>query len=89
MSDNIISWDEQKALNERNSVNPYKTSTVINFDGSTNTPLAAERVAWDSSVSLAVPTGEAKVKADAIDPRTLSGTNWDNIDIAAVINGRS
>lgn len=83
-----ITWEEQKAVNEFNTVFPYKTSTTINFDGSINTGVAAERVAYDSSVSLGTPTGAIKAKFDAIDERTIHGCNWDNIDVQKVLGNK-
>lgn len=79
--------EEQKAINELNSVLPFKTSTTINWDGSINTGVAAEKVDWDSSTSLGSPTGAAKTKADALDERTINGCNWDNIDVQSILRG--
>lgn len=79
--------EEQKATNELNSVLPFKTSTTINWDGSINTGVAAEKVDWDSSISLGSPTGTAKTKADALDERTINGCNWDNIDVKSIFRG--
>ena len=79
--------EEQKAINELNSVLPFKTSTTINWDGSINTGVAAEKVDWDSSISLGSPTGAAKTKADTLDERTINGCNWDNIDVQSILRG--
>ena len=79
--------EEQKAINELNSVLPFKTSTTINWDGSINTGVAAEKVDWDSSISLGSPTGAAKTKTDALDERTINGCNWDNIDVKSILRG--
>ena len=79
--------EEQKAINELNSVLPFKTSTTINWAGSINTGVAAEKVDWDSSISLGSPTGAAKTKADALDERTINGCNWDNIDVQSILRG--
>ena len=79
--------EEQKAINELNSVLPFKTSTTINWDGSINTGVAAEKVDWDSSISLGSPTGTAKTEADALDERTINGCNWDNIDVQSILRG--
>ena len=79
--------EEQKAINDLTSVLPFKTSTTINWDGSINTGVAAEKVDWDSSISLGSPTGAAKTKADALDERTINGCNWDNIDVKSILRG--
>ena len=79
--------EEQKAINELNSVLPFKTSTTINWDGSINTGVAAEKVDWDSSISLGSPTGTAKTKVDALDERTINGCNWANIDVQSILRG--
>lgn len=76
--------EEQKAFNELNSILPFRTTTTINFDGSINTGVCAEKVEWDSSICLGEPTGDAKTKADALDERTLSGNNWDTKTISIV-----
>ena len=52
-----------------------------------NTGVAAEKVDWDSSISLGSPTGTAKTKADALDERTINGCNWDNIDVQSIFRG--